>query len=191
VFEIFNNDSAMSEGQPFNLQQLINRMFRAAKLDITLYEEVEADKGSLVQALLVVILSSLAAGIGTIGHFGGYSHVIGGMIWAIVAWFIWALLVYWIGTRILPEPETQSDFGELLRTIGFSSSPGLIRVLGILPGMMGIIFSIASVWMLIAMVIAVRQALDYKSTWRAVGVCAIGWLVQALVLILTVRVAAS
>ena len=181
----------MIEGQSFNMQLLMSRMVRAAKLDVTLYEEVEADKGSLGQALLVVILSSLAAGIGTIGHFGGYGHVIGGMLWSIVAWFIWAFLVYWIGTRILPEPETHADFGELLRTIGFSSSPGLIRVLGIMPSMMGIVFSIASVWMLIAMVIAVRQALDYKSTWRAVGVCAIGWIVQALVLILTVRVAAS
>ena len=181
----------MSETQSFNLHHFINRMLRAAKLDVTLYEEVEADKGSLVQALLVVILSSLAAGIGTIGHYGGYGHVIGGMLWAIVAWFIWAFLVYWIGTRILPEPETHADFGELLRTIGFSSAPGLIRVLGILPSMMGIVFSIASIWMLVAMVIAVRQALDYKSTWRAVGVCAIGWIVQALVLILTVRVAAS
>jgi hypothetical protein len=74
--------------------------------------------------------------------------------------------------------------GQLLRTIGFSSSPGLIRVLGIIPGLTGVVFFIASIWMLVAMVIAVRQALDYQSTLRAVGVCAIGWVVQALVLAL-------
>ena len=79
-------------------------------------------------------------------------------------------------------PETKADYGELLRTIGFSSSPGLIRVLGIIPGLANFIFMIAGIWMLIAMVIAVRQALDYTSTMRAVGVCIIGWIIQAIVL---------
>jgi hypothetical protein len=91
-------------------------------------------------------------------------------------------LTYYIGAKFLPEEQTQSNPGELLRTIGFSSSPGLIRVLGIIPGLTGIVFFIASIWMLTAMVIAVRQALDYQSTWRAVGVCVIGWIIQSLLL---------
>jgi len=173
------------------MKNFINRMIRAAKLDVQLYEEVEADKTALGQAFGVVALSSIAAGIGTIGQFGGYGHVIGGIFWSVIGWLIWAVLTYWIGTSILPEPQTQSDLGELLRTIGFASAPGLIRVMGILPGLTGIIFGVAAVWMLIAMVIAVRQALDYESTWRAIGVCAIGWLIQTLVLILTIGAAAS
>lgn len=173
------------------MKNFVNRMIRAAKLDVQLYEEVEADKTALGQAFGVVALSSIAAGIGTIGQFGGYGHVIGGIFWSVTGWLVWAILTYWIGTRILPEPQTQSDLGELLRTIGFASAPGLIRVMGILPGLTGIVFGVAAVWMLIAMVIAVRQALDYESTWRAIGVCAIGWLIQALVLILTIGAAAS
>jgi hypothetical protein len=113
------------------------------------------------------------------------------MFWSILGWLVWALLTYWIGTHILPEPQTRADLRELLRTIGFSSAPGLVRILGILPRLMQAVFLVASVWMLIAMVIAVCQALDYKSTGRAIGVCAIGWLVQALVLILAIGVAAS
>jgi hypothetical protein len=66
----------------------------------------------------------------------------------------------------------------LLRTIGFSSSPGVLRVLGIIPMLGNILNFIVGIWMLVAMVIAVRQALDYNSTWRAVGVCLIGWIVQ-------------
>lgn len=173
------------------MQNFINRMIRAAKLDAQLYEEVEADKTALGQAFGVVALSSIAAGIGTIGQFGGYGHVIGGMFIAVVTWFIWAAMTYWIGAHLLPEPQTRADLGELLRTIGFSSAPGIIRVLGILPGLTTIVFLVASVWMLIAMVVAVRQALDYESTWRAIAVCAIGWLIQALVLILTIGAAAS
>ena len=102
---------------------------------------------------------------------------------ALIGWYVWAYLTYLIGTKLLPEPQTKADFGELLRTIGFASSPGLIRVLGIIPGLGGVVFLAASIWMLIAMVIAVRQALDYKSTLRAVGVCVIGWIIQALILL--------
>jgi len=158
-----------------------DRIIRAAKLDVHLYEEVEADTGALGQAMTVVILSSLAAGIGTFQH-GGLSGIFIGTIGALIGWYIWAYLTYFIGTKILPEQQTSSTTGELLRTVGFSSSPGLIRVLGIIPGITQIVMFGASVWMLVAMVIAVRQALDYKSTLRAVGVCIIGWIIQVLFL---------
>ncbi len=160
-----------------------NRIIRAAKLDVSLYEEVEADKGALGQAMGVVVLSSIAVGIGSIERVG-FGGILIGTIAALIGWYIWAYLTYFIGTRLLPEPQTKADYGELLRTIGFSSSPGLIRVLGIIPGLAGIVFLVASIWMLVAMVIAVRQALDYQSTLRAVGVVAIGWIIQMLILAL-------
>ncbi len=156
------------------------RMLRAAKLDVSLYEEVEADPNTMGQAVGVVLLSSLAAGLGNLA-VQGLGGLVLGTLAALVGWYIWAYLTYFIGTRFLPEPQTHADAGELLRTIGFSSSPGIIRALGIIPGLTGTVFIIASVWMLIAMVIAVRQALDYESTLRAVGVCVIGWAIQFLV----------
>ena len=163
------------------MQIYLDRIVRAAKLDVNLYEEVEADKGAMSQAMGVVVLSSVAAGIGSIGTTGIKGIIIGAII-ALIAWYIWAYITYFIGVKILPEPQTKADHGELLRTIGFSSSPGLLRILAIIPGIGGIIFMIASVWMLVAMVIAVRQALDYQSTLRAVGVCMIGWVIQAIIL---------
>jgi len=162
------------------MASLQNRMIRAAKLDVNLYEEVEADKGAMGQAMAVVVLSSVAAGIGTIAR-GGIAGILWGTILALIGWFVWAYLTYFIGTKLLPEPQTKSNPGELLRTIGFSSSPGLIRVLGFIPVLGWLIMLAASIWMLIAMVIAVRQALDYKSTFRAVGVCLIGWIIQAVI----------
>ena len=163
------------------MQIYLDRIVRAAKLDVNLYEEVEADKGAMSQAMGVVVLSSIAAGIGSIGSMG-IKGVIIGAITALFAWYVWAYITYFIGVKILPEPQTKADHGELLRTIGFSSSPGLLRILAIIPGIGGIIFMITSVWMLVAMVIAVRQALDYQSTLRAVGVCIIGWVIQAIIL---------
>ncbi len=163
------------------MASLQNRVIRAAKLDVNLYEEVEADKGALGQAMIVVVLSSLAAGIGTIAT-GGLGGILLGTIAALIGWYVWAFITYVIGTKLLAQSQTKADYGELLRTIGFSSSPGLIRVFGIIPGLAGIAFFVAGIWMLVAMVIAVRQALDYTSTLRAVGVCLIGWIIQAVLL---------
>jgi hypothetical protein len=105
------------------MSDLVNRMIRAAKLDVHLYEEVEADTGAMGQAMTVVVLSSVAAGIGSISA-GGIRGVVVGTIMALIGWYIWACLTYFIGTKIHPEPQTKADLGELLRTIGFSSSPG-------------------------------------------------------------------
>lgn len=165
-------------------------MIRAAKLDIHLYEEVEADKQSMPQAMSVVVLSSVAAGIGFM-HEAGLIGLLIGAVGSLLGWYIWAFLTYIIGTKLLPEPQTSADYGQLLRTIGFSSAPGMIRILGLIPGMGILVNLLAGLWMFIAMVIAVRQALDYHSTYRAVGVCAIGWIAQALILGLFVTMIAS
>ena len=161
--------------------QYINRIIRACKLDINLYEEVEADKSATVQAAGVVVLSSLAAGVGALSL--GTSNFLMAPLLSLASWFIWAYLVYLIGVKIFPESTTEADHGQLLRTIGFSSAPGLIRVFGIIPNLTSVVFIIASIWMLVAMVIAVRQALDYKSTWRSVGVVVTAFFIQSIILI--------
>lgn len=164
------------------MADLIDRAVRAAKLDASVYEEVEADKSAIGQAMTVVVVSSVAAGIGSAHH--GIAGLVVGAVGALVGWYIWAFITHFVGTRLLPEAQTSADVGELLRTTGFSSSPGVLRVLAIIPGLTVIVFFVVSIWMLVAMVIAVRQALDYTSTGRAVGVCAIGWLFQMLILFL-------
>jgi hypothetical protein len=165
-------------------------MIRASKLEAQLYEEVEADRGAIGQATGVVVLSAVAAGIGN-PESAGLVGLVTITIGALLGWYVWALLTYLIGTKLLPEPQTRADLGELLRTIGFSSAPGVIRILGIIPGLAFIVFAIAGIWMLVAMVIAVRQALDYTSTWRAIGVCVIGWVVQAIILAIVLSLVGS
>ncbi|MEJ2588409.1 MAG: YIP1 family protein [Deltaproteobacteria bacterium] len=162
---------------------LIDRMIRASKLDVALYEEVEADPSTMGQAVLVVVISSVAAGIGSMA-VTGFSGLIIGTLVALAGWFVWSFLTYIIGTKMLPEPQTRADYGELLRTIGFSSAPGVIRILAFIPFIGTLINFLAGIWMLVAMVIAVRQALDYQSTARAVGVCLIGWVIQLLFFII-------
>lgn len=150
------------------------RVFRAIKLDPDLYEEVESDPSATWQAVGTVVLASLAAGIG--GHLSGslYGLTLHTLI-TLVGWYIWAFLSFFIGTRMLPQSQTRADMGELLRCTGFSAAPGLLQVLGIIPGVGPVVRLVAWIWMLLAFVIAVRQALDYTGTGRAFAVCLIGW----------------
>lgn len=166
------------------MASFVERMVGAAKLNVNTYEEVEADKTATGQALAVVVLSSIAGGIGAASFKGGAAAVIVGVIVLtiidLIGWVIWAFLSFIIGTKLLPEPETKSDMGELLRTTGFSAAPGLLKVLGIIPYLGALIRLVVYFWMLVTFVIAIRQALDYKSTGRAIGVAAIGWVVQVV-----------
>jgi len=162
----------------------VMRLIGAMSLDVPIYEEVEADRTGTGQALAVVLLSSLATGIGSRG-FGEITlaGILFFTIGALLGWMAWALVTFEIGYRLMPQPQTRVDVGELLRTTGFATTPGLFRVFGIMPGATWPVFAATSVWMLVAMVVAVRQALDYTSTARAVAVCVLGW-----VLALTISV---
>ena len=160
---------------------LLNRIYRAIKIDPELYEEVEHDKSATLQAAIVVVLSSLAAGVGAI-HLGASNFFLGPLV-SLASWYFWAFLIFIVGTKLFPDKETKSDHGELLRTIGFSSAPGLIRIFGITPELMTVTFIGSSFWMLVCMVVAVRQALDYKSLWKAFGVVVMCWFIQAFLLL--------
>ncbi len=158
------------------MQTFGQRLVNAAKLDVATYEEVEADRSALPQAMAAVVLASIAAGIGSSDGFS-VGEAVGDSVGALIAWFIWALLTYLIGTKLLAQPQTKADIGQLLRTIGFAAAPGILRLGGIVPVVGGLVVLAAELWMLAAMVVAVRQALDYTSTGRALAVCLVGFLV--------------
>ena len=155
----------------------LDRLIGAAMLNPGVYEEVEADRGATGQALAVVLLSSVSAGFGARGFGGGGLLTVAFFsVVALMAWAAWSLVTYEIGVRVLPDADTHADIGELLRTIGFSTAPGIVGVFGLVPGMAVPVFLISAVWMLAAMIVALRQALDYSTTRRAVVVCGLAWL---------------
>lgn len=161
------------------MSRFVRRMLGAARLDPATYEEVEADTSATPQALLVVFLASLASGVAT-WRVEGLEGLVLGFVGAILGWFVWAALTFLVGTKVLPEPQTESDMGELLRTIGFAASPGILMVLGVVRSLSFVVRPLISVWLLMAFVVAVRQALDYKSTARAIVVCTIGFVVYLI-----------
>ena len=157
-----------------------DRMIGAARLDGAIYEEVEADRTATTQAMAVVLMSSAAAGLGAL-WYGEITGLVRGAVVALLGWLLWAAIIYVVGTRLFPEPQTKSDVGELLRTTGFAATPGLLRVLAVIPFLGWLVSLVAFVWMLAAMVIAVKHALDYTKIERAIGVCLIGWIAFLIV----------
>ena len=155
-------------------------MIGAAKLDVDTFEEVEADSSATKQAMLVVVIVAVATGIGLVAT-GGLPGVILGIVVGLGGWAAWAWITYFIGTRLLPTADTHADWGQLARTLGFAQSPGVFKVVGFVPGVGLVIFALAAIWQLVAMIIAIRQALDYTSTWRAIGVALIGFIPYAIV----------
>ena len=167
--------------------KLVDRMIRAAKLDVNLYEEVEADKTATRQALLVVLIYSVCAGIGSglvmvwdesVGRF--FLSLFVGLVSALVFWLIWSLITYLVGTKFFKGPKTKATYGELLRTIGFAATPGVLLIFVFIPFVGGIISFLVWIWMLVAMVIAVRQALDF-TTGRAIGTVLVGGVIYLFV----------
>ena len=170
-------DAATSrKGEGARRRTFLGRLVGAATLNVEVYEEIEADRTATIQSLVIVLASSLAAGVGASGFAAGNPASAGVFsVIALVTWAAWAVMTYQIGVRVLPGPRTQADVGELLRTIGFATTPGLFRIFGLVPGVTTLVFAVTTVWMLLAMIVAVRQALDYTSTGRAVAVCGLGW----------------
>jgi hypothetical protein len=143
-------------------------------LSASTFEDIEADQRASTQALAVVVLASVAGGIGA-GLLFGPLALLTETFAALIGWVMWAGVTYVIGTKLFPEPQTQSDMGELLRVIGFSYAPQVFNVFAFVPLLGRGVRVFVALWLLAATIVAVRQALDYRSTWRAVAVVLIGW----------------
>jgi hypothetical protein len=153
-------------------------MWGAATLNTGTYEEVEEDPRATIQAMAVVAIAGLSAGFGASGWNATaetmLTHSVVAGFLGLAAWTSWALLTFEIGTRVLPERQTRVDIPQLLRTIGFSAAPAPFLIFGAF-GKTTFVFTITALWMLATMIVAVRQALDYSTTARAVAVCVLGW----------------
>ena len=153
---------------------MINRMVRASQFDANVYEEVERDVDATKQAALVVLIASVAAGIGGIRE-GGIVGLLVGVVGGFVGWIMWAAITYWVGKTIFKTENTRVTPGEMLRTLGFSHSPGVLNVLGFIPILGPLVSFIVGLWVLVLGIIAIRQAMDF-STGRAVGTALVGFI---------------
>lgn len=173
----------MSEPQPVPEahQRLSRRMWRAARLDEELFDEVRDDPQAIRQAMATVVLAALGAGI---GHYGavGLVGIFGGLIAGLLGWYVWAYLAYLIGVGFYPGEIEDPALGDMLRTMGFASAPGVLRIFAAVPGWALIVEVGIGAWMVVAAVIAVQRTFGYPEVRRAAGVALMAWSAHYLML---------
>ena len=162
---------------------MLGRMLGAARLNAGTFEDVEHDRGATLQALAVVIIVAIATGIG--GLLRSETDILQGLGFGVVRgvlfWALWALGTWVVGSTILRTSATNADWGQLARGTGFAQTPGILNIFIFLPGVGGLFGLGALLWQLVAMMVAVRQSLDYNSTWRAFFVVLIAVIPVAIV----------
>jgi hypothetical protein len=164
------------------MAQFFRRFVGALVLDAGAYEDIEADWQASMQSVVVVAAVCVAGGIAGMGLGLGAPAFASGAIIALGAWLVWAATIVALGTSALAEPQTRADIQQVLRVLGYASAPGVFVAFAAMPPAAPLVLVMVSVWMSAAAVIAVRQALDFRSTARAILVCMISWIIAAGVL---------
>jgi hypothetical protein len=157
------------------------RLIGALQLKARVFEDIEHDRGATLQAGAVVTMAAVSAGLANL--------TIGGLLTAailnLIGWVIGAVVLLFVGTKLLPGKSTEADLGQMLRTSGFARAPLVFQLIGGVPFVGVVLLLVLWVWFLVAMVVAVRQALDYEDTQRALITCAVAWAIMALIHILS------
>jgi hypothetical protein len=165
----------------FQLPEFKNRLIRAARLDAGLYSELRFDKLTLIQSSIVVVLSSLAAGLGGAAKFSIGSICVGTLV-TLISWYLWAFIIYFVSIKLIASYETRIDFVQFLTLVGFSASVGILRILGFIPIIKHIEVFVGGVWMFAAMVVAVKKAFENQKISQTVTICVLSWLAPLIVI---------
>lgn len=156
------------------------RVIGAMKLDANTFEEIERDPTAMSQTVGVIALAAVSAGIGNI-WYGGITGIVTGMIVMLIQYAVWALMIWVIGTKLMPDPGTKADLPETFRVIGFAAAPWLLGVITIVPLLGWLIMFLLWIWSIAVMVVAVKQVLDYNDYAKPAIVVIIAFVVQFLV----------
>jgi hypothetical protein len=160
-------------------RSLISRMVGAAQLNDAVYEDIERDVDATGQAAIVVAIVAVCSGIGQLRD-GGIAGLVLAIIAAFVGWVVWAAVTYWVGKTFFKTPNTEVTLGQMLRTLGFAQSPGVLRILGFIPVLGPLISLVAGIWVLVTGIVAIRTAMDF-STGRAIGTAIVGWIILVVI----------
>lgn len=159
------------------------RVVGAMKLDANTFEEIERDPTAIGQAAGVIVLAAVSTALGWV-YYNGLSGILSGALLSLVGYAVWALIIWLVGTKVMPDPATKADFPETFRTVGFAAAPGILGIVTIIPVLGWVLWLLLWLWQVAAMVVAVRQVLDYSTTGKAVIVVVIGFLVNLAVSLL-------
>ena len=162
-----------------------DRVVGAMKLEPNAFEDVERDPTAIGQSVGVIALAAVAAGIGNI-YYGGLTGIVSGAFMSVISFLIWSLIIWLVGTKVLPEPASKADYPETFRVLGFAAAPGLASVITIIPLLGWLLMFVIWLWQIAAMVVAVRQVLDFSTTGKAIVVVIVGFIINIVLTVLII-----
>jgi hypothetical protein len=159
------------------MNSLVRQTIGAMTFRAAIYREIATQPGATAPAIGILLLSCFVPGSVSIVY-----GTLGGILYSFSGWAIWICLAYMIGAKIFPESPVDSGLLRLLRAGGFAASPALLGFFG-LAAVVGHILPITTtVWVIAATAVAIREALQYRTTSRAVAVCLASWAGTLLIL---------
>ena len=157
---------------------ILDRMLGAALLETETYEEAALASSVWMQAALVVVITSVAAGIGNLG--GGLTGFVVAFLGGLLGWGFCAFGSYWTAIKKFGIPRTETALAATVRGLGFASTPRLFLVFTFIPTIGFLIGLAVHTWTLITIGFAVKPALDLD-TRPSIMVALAGWLPMLVV----------
>lgn len=159
---------------------LVQRMIRAARLDPDLFYVLERDRGANGQSFLVVLIVAACTLLGTFlpGLLSLFGVNIGGAAlggWVFLralfdisvtmlgGWIFWTAVAAVVGTKF----GGRGDFEGVMRAVAFAYAPGVLYLFGFLPLLGQWLRLAVGIWIIIGMIVAVREA-QHFDTGKAV-----------------------
>ena len=155
-------------------------IFRSIKLDKSLYKDPNTFGDlSLYYAGLNMVLDGVAGAIalGTLYK----TNIIFSGVTALLSWLVWGALIYVIGIKLFPDPDTNTNFRKIMITVGLAHAPGLFRFFVFEPSLVVPIVFLTQFWIFASLIIGIRETLNFKSNFKSAGVIIIAFLIISIV----------
>ena len=156
----------------------LNIIVKSLKLDRSLYRESKYfGEAAIYFAGLIMILDGVAGAVAA-NSIVKTSIGISGLT-AILTWLVWAIFIYVVGVKLFSDKESKVTFKKILVAVGYAHSPGLLRFFAVTPEFVIPIIFLTQFWIFASLIIATKQVLNLKSSFKAFGIVFLSFLIIA------------
>jgi hypothetical protein len=162
---------------------MVDRMMRAVRADVSLYEEVEANpsyqqEGYTIVGIVAVVSAAVSILFGLGDIVAALIAAVVGLIFTFLGYFVWSFVIYFLGTRVF---NGTADYPEMQRTLAYSYTPQIFSFVNVVPVVGPILGLVVSLWSAYLAFVAIRQGLDLDTTKAAITTI-VSWIVLAIIL---------
>ena len=160
------------------LGEFLNIVFKSIKLDKSLYSDNKNfGEAAIYFAGIIMILDGIAGAVAANTVIKTAVAMSG--LTAILTWLVWAIFIYVVGVKLFSDKESKVTFKKILVAVGYAHSPGLLRFFAVTPEFVIPIIFLTQFWIFASLIIATKQVLNLKSSFKAFGIVFLSFLIIA------------